>query len=160
MGGLIGDKRDYIRWIGGIVVIIFGLHTAGVIHINLLYRHKKLQTGEIDLGYFEPFLVGIAFAVGWTPCVGPILSSILILASTQETVYKGMLLLAVYSFGLGIPFLLTALFIEWALRVFAAVKRFYRAIEIVSGVILVAVGILLITDSFDAITRYLMSRMG
>ena len=100
------------------------------------------------------FLVGLAFAAGWTPCIGPILSSILIVASTQNTVYKGILLLSMYSLGLGIPFLLTALFVGWALRIFTKIKKYFRYIEVASGAILVAVGLLMITDNLNLITRF------
>jgi cytochrome c-type biogenesis protein len=156
LGSLMSDKRDYLRWAGGILVIVFGLHTAGLLRMNFLYHTRKLAMGRVQWGYLEPFFVGVAFAVGWTPCVGPILSSILILASTQDTVRQGVLLLLVYSLGLGVPFLLTALFVEWALRVFNKIKKYYRQIEIVSGGILVVVGILIITDSFKMITGYLL----
>lgn len=154
LGNLISEYRDWIRYIGGGLVIIFGLHIAGVIRIPLLYHEKRVQMGSIHAGHFGPFLIGMAFAVGWTPCVGPILSSILILASAQETVYRGMLLLLAYSLGMGVPFLLTALFINGALRAFARIRRFYRAIEIASGAILVAVGLLLISGKFEMVSGY------
>jgi cytochrome c-type biogenesis protein len=160
IGGFLGDKRDLIRWIGGILVILFGLHTAGIVPIPLLYRQKQMQRGKSKFGFLEPMAIGLAFAIGWTPCVGPILSSLLILASAQETVYQGMLLLTVYSLGLGVPFILTALFITWALKVFSALKKYYRAIEIISGSILVLVGILLLTDSFKVITTFFLKIAG
>ena len=111
---------------------------------------------KTQLGYLGSFLIGLAFAIGWTPCIGPILSSILILASVQETVYKGMMLLTVFSLGLGVPFLITALGINWALRLFTKIKKFYKVIEISSGILLIIVGILLITNSFQRITGYLI----
>lgn len=152
LGNLLGEHKTLLRWIGGIMVIILGLHTAGIIRINLLYQERRLQIKSFALGYLGTFLVGAAFALGWTPCVGPLLSSILILASTQETVYKGMALLGTYSFGLGIPFLITALFVNRCLRLFARIKRFYKIIEVTSGIILILVGILLITNSLQALT--------
>jgi len=159
LGNLINEEKDYIRWIGGIIVIIFGLHLAGVIRIPFLYRQKSFSAQNVH-GHLRPFLIGIVFAVGWTPCVGPILSSILILASAQQTVYRGMLLLTAYSLGLGIPFLLTAFFIHWALGIFAAIKRYYRAIEILSGAVLVVLGVLLITNSFQMISGYVSGWLG
>ena len=155
LGGLLGERRELLRWIGGIVVIIFGLHLAGVTRIKFLYREKRLPLKKMSRGYLGPFLIGLAFAVGWAPCLGPILSSILILASAQETVYRGIMLLTIYSLGLGIPLLVTALFINGALRLFTRVKRFYKGMEIASGVILIMLGILLLTDNLQIITAYL-----
>jgi cytochrome c-type biogenesis protein len=153
LGNLLNQEKDYIRWIGGIIVIVFGLHIAGVIRIPLFYHEKHLALRNVH-GFLKPFLVGLAFAVGWTPCVGPILSSILILASAQETVYRGMLLLTVYSLGLGIPFIITALFIHWALGVFSRIQRYYRFIEIAAGAVLVVLGIMLLTNRFQMVTGY------
>ena len=153
VGNLINRDKDYIRWIGGIFVIIFGLHIAGAIRIPLLYHEKHVQLGNVH-GFLKPFIFGIVFAVGWTPCVGPILSSILILASAQETVYRGMLLLAAYSLGLGVPFIVTAVFVHWSLGVFTRIKKYYRAFEIVSGLVLVALGVMLITGSLQMAAGY------
>ena len=153
-GGLLGRHRELIRWIGGAAVIVFGLHLSGVLRIKQLYLEKRVDSGKIAEGYIGAFLVGVAFAAGWTPCIGPILSSILILASTQDTVYKGMLLLFLYALGMGIPFLLTALFINWALGIFSRIKKFYGYIEAASGVILVLVGLLMITDGFKVFSRF------
>jgi cytochrome c-type biogenesis protein len=155
LGVLLDENRELLRWIGGTIVIIFGLHLAGVARIKFLYREKKLPMKKMSLGYLGSFLIGLAFAVGWTPCLGPILSSILILASTQETVFQGMMLLAIYSLGMGIPLLITALFINGALRLLPRIKRFYKGIEITSGVILIVLGILLLTDNLGIITVYL-----
>ncbi|MCX5779008.1 MAG: cytochrome c biogenesis protein CcdA [Elusimicrobia bacterium] len=160
LGGLIGDHKDVLRWIGGIVVIVFGFHLTGLFKIKFLYYQKNIQLKQSRLKYLAPFLFGLAFAIGWTPCVGPILSSILILASTQETISRGVLLLSVYSLGLGLPFLLTALFINAALRVFNRIKRFYHIVEIASGAILILVGVLIITNGLQHITKYLMIAIG
>jgi len=160
LGTLVAEYRDIIRLAGGIVVIIFGLHISGIISIPLLYREKRIGMRRISAGYFGSFMLGVAFSIGWTPCVGPILASILILASAQETVYRGMLLLAVYSAGLAIPFLLTALFIERALRMFAQIKKYFKAIEISAGAILILLGILLITNRLEIITGRLMGILG
>ena len=169
-GGLLTAHREFIRWAGGIAVIVFGFHMSGIFRINLFYREKRVNIEKITGGYFgkekrknseKPtggyfwaFIVGMAFAAGWTPCIGPILSSILILASTQDSVYKGILLLSLYSLGLGIPFLLTALFVEWALGLFKKIKRYFGYIEVASGAILVAVGLLIITGNLDVISRF------
>lgn len=160
LGGLAGKYKDYVRWIGGILVILFGLHLTGVLRIRFLYHQARFNAARSPLGHIQPFLIGIAFAAGWTPCVGPILSSILILASAQQTIGSGILLLAVYSLGLGIPFLFTALFINLTLRFFQSIKNYYRYIEIASGLVLVLVGLLLVTDSFKMLTGYLLDLTG
>ena len=175
-GSLLVAHRDMIRWVGGGAVIIFGLHMSGIFRINLFYREKRLNIDRLAGGYFGkekrknsekpkgsylwPFIVGMAFAAGWTPCIGPILSSILILASTQDSVYKGIILLSLYSLGLGLPFLITALFVEWALGLFKRIKKYFGYIEAASGAILVAVGLLIITDSLDVIARFVGRLIG
>ena len=160
LGSFIGGNRAIIRWAGGIIVIIFGLHIAGVFTVPFLNFQKRIQAGKSSLNYAGAFLVGVTFAVGWTPCVGPILSSILILASAQGTLYKGIILLAIYSLGIGIPFLITALFINWALSFFDKIKKYYRIIEIVSGLILVLVGVMIITNSLNRLTGYFLNIFG
>jgi len=153
-GNVLGAHKNIIRWVGGSAVIIFGLHLSGILRINFLYSEKRLNLEKFSGGYLGAFLVGLAFAAGWTPCIGPILSSILVLASAQGTVYKGMLLLSAYSLGFGIPFLLTALFVNLALGMFSKIKNYYGYIETASGVILIIVGLLIVTDSFKILSRF------
>ncbi len=155
-GNLIFKNKDILRWIGGIIIILFGLHLMGIMRIKFLYQVKRLQIKRKSVGHFGSFLIGIAFAIGWTPCVGPILASILILASAEGSVYRGMMLLFAYSSGLGVLFLLTAVFINKAINLFQKISKFYKVIEIGSGVVLIGVGILLITDSFQLITAYIL----
>jgi cytochrome c-type biogenesis protein len=145
LGGLISENRGVIKLIGGIIIIILGLHIAGITPLKFLYQEKRLHIGSHPLGYLGAFFVGIVFAIGWTPCVGPFLAGTLALAGTKETVYQGMGLLAIYSLGFGLPFILVALAINWFLGFFQKVKRLFRVIEIMGGLILVAVGILLIS---------------
>ncbi|MBN1621266.1 MAG: cytochrome c biogenesis protein CcdA [Endomicrobiales bacterium] len=160
LGNALSQKKDIIRWAGGIIIIVFGIHITGIIKIKFLYQEKRFQMQKSSLGYLGAFFIGIVFAIGWTPCVGPILSSILILASTQDTVRKGTLLLIIYSTGLAIPFLLTALFINKALQIFTRIKKYFGIIETASGVILVLIGILIITDSFKVITIFFNKILG
>jgi cytochrome c-type biogenesis protein len=148
IGSFLGSNKEFIRWVGGSVIIIFGFHLMGVLKIKMLYREKRMSINKYYFGLLGSFFIGVAFAIGWTPCIGPILSSILILASTQDTVNKGILLLAVYSAGLGIPFLITAVFINKALLVFTIIKKYFRVIEAVSGLVLIAIGFLILTNSF------------
>lgn len=158
IGSLFSNNINILRWIGGIVIILFGIHLTGIFKISFLYKQfSSLNSINKKSNYFSIFVVGCAFAIGWTPCVGPILSSILILASTQGEIANGAILLTVYSLGLGIPFILTALFINKFLSLFNSIKKYYKYIEITTGVLLIIVGILMITDSFAVISRYIMS---
>lgn len=151
LGNIFFEQRDLIRWIGGSVVIIFGLHTAGILRIPFLYYQKKFELKKAPVGYTGSFIVGSVFALGWTPCIGPVLSSILLLASAQDTVWKGIVLLASYSAGMAVPFLLTALFINRAIAMFSKIQKYFKYIEITAGLVLILVGILILTDSFSMI---------
>jgi len=154
LGRLVYARFDLLSKIAGILVILFGLHTMGLLRIPWLYREARLETSK-PAGLLGAFVVGLAFAFGWTPCIGPILGGILALAAEEGTVRHGMLLLAVYSLGLGIPFLATSLAVNQFFSVFAKIRRYYRLIEIVAGLFMVAVGVLILTNKFTLITRYL-----
>ena len=138
------EKMRLLNLIGGSLIILFGLHVAGFLKIKFLYKQKKVQIKKKRLGYAGTFVFGCIFAIGWTPCVGPILASILILASTEQTLSRGILLLISYSIGLGVPFIITALLINKFLSVLEVVKKYYRKIEVASGLLLVIIGILII----------------
>jgi cytochrome c-type biogenesis protein len=141
--------------VAGAVVIVFGLHTMGVLRIEWLYSEKRVQMDRKPRGVFGAFVVGLAFAFGWTPCIGPILGGILAIAGSRDTVGQGVQLLAVYSLGLGIPFLVTALAINRFFAAFARIRRHYHKIEVASGLLLVAIGLLIFTDRFTVIARWL-----
>ena len=155
LGTLLMDHLSLLGKIAGVVIILFGLHMMGVLKIGLLYSEKRMQTSAKPAGFFGAMLVGIAFAFGWTPCIGPILSAILVVASTQETVGQGVQLLAVYSAGLGVPFIATSLAINKFLAASARIRRHYHAIEVVSGVFMIVVGILIFTNKFTIIAQFL-----
>jgi cytochrome c-type biogenesis protein len=140
--------------IAGLVIVIFGLHLAGVFRIPWLYRERRmnLQTGPGPIG---AALLGAAFAFGWTPCIGPVLAGILTLAAAEGTVARGMLLLGLYSLGLAVPFMLMAVSFERALGLFSRVKRHFRAIEIGSGALLVGIGLLVMSGRLTAMNRYM-----
>jgi cytochrome c-type biogenesis protein len=140
--------------IAGVVIVLFGLHLIGVLKIPLLYREQRLQLGGGG-GTVQAFLLGAAFAFGWTPCIGPVLAGILTIAAGQETLGQGVFLLALYSLGLGIPFFLTALSLDRFYHVFEHVKRHFRAIEVSSGVLLVGVGVLVMSNSLVLLNSYL-----
>lgn len=155
LGTLLLQKLQLLRQAAGVVIILLGLHLIGILRIPFLQYEKKLEVGQRPLTAMGAFVVGAAFAFGWTPCIGPILAGILALASTQETIAKGALLLTVYSLGLGIPFLLTSLGVGAFFRFFSRFRRYLRMVEIVSGFLLVAIGILILTDRLTALAQYL-----
>ena len=155
IGSLVNDKLWILTKIAGVAVILFGLHTMGLLKINALYRQAQIDVKQKPAGPFGAFVVGLAFAFGWTPCLGPILGSILALASQEDTVARGAALLAVYSLGLGVPFLATSLAVNRFFAAFKKVRKYYRVIEVVAGLLMVAIGILLVTDRFSLLARYL-----
>jgi cytochrome c-type biogenesis protein len=155
LGQLVMSKLTLLGKIAGIVIIIFGLHTMGVLRIGWLYQEKRFQQTNKPASLFGAILVGIAFAFGWTPCIGPILAAILAIAGAQETVARGIQLLAIYSAGLAIPFILTTLAIDRFFAAFQRIRRHYHAIEMVSGALMVAIGVLIFTNNFTVIARYL-----
>jgi cytochrome c-type biogenesis protein len=155
LGQFLMERLRLLGKIAGVVLVVFGLHTMGVLRIGWLYSERRVQVDRKPAGPLGALLVGIAFAFGWTPCIGPILAGILAVAGAQETIGKGVQLLAVYSAGLGIPFLMTALAIDRFFAAFARIRRHYRLIELVSGGLLVAIGVLIFTDRFTIIARVL-----
>jgi len=145
-GAVLLRNQTVLRYVGGGLVVLFGIHLTGLLRIPLLYREKRFHLPSRVPGLLGAFIVGAVFAIGWTPCVGPALATMLVLASQQGTVARGMLLLACYSLGIGIPFLLLSLAVNRVLGVLNRTKRHYRTVEIVSGLLLVAAGILILTD--------------
>ena len=141
--------------IAGAIIIVFGLHTMGVVRIDWLYAEARVQTRQKPASLPGALLVGVAFAFGWTPCIGPVLAAILAVAAAQESVGQGVRLLLVYSLGLGIPFIATSLAINRFFAVFARIRRHYRAIEIASGALLVTIGVLILTNRLTIIAQYL-----
>ena len=155
LGQFLFERLRILGKIAGVLIVIFGLHTMGLLKIGWLYSERRVQVQRKPAGLIGAFFVGISFAFGWTPCIGPILSGILAIAAAQETVGQGVQLLAIYSAGLGVPFLLTALAMNRFFAAFARIRRHYRTIEIVSGALLVVIGILIFTDRFTIIARWL-----
>jgi cytochrome c-type biogenesis protein len=155
IGALLMEHLSLLGKIAGVIIILFGLHMMGVLRIGWLYSEKRIQTQKKPAGFFGAVLVGIAFAFGWTPCIGPILSAILFVAAAQETVGEGVQLLAVYSAGLGVPFIATSLAINQFLAASARIRKHYHTIEVVSGVLMVIVGVLIFTGRFTIIAQYL-----
>jgi cytochrome c-type biogenesis protein len=143
-----------ISQIAGVVIILMGLHIAGLLPVHLLYREARVEVGAKKRSLFGTYLVGAAFAFGWSPCIGPILSGILTVAASRETVMQGVGLLSVYSAGLAVPFLLTGWSLEYFFRVFHRVKHHFHKLELVSGTLLVAIGVLIVTDQFTRLNSY------
>jgi len=155
LGQYMLERQRLLAKIAAVIVILFGLHTMGVLRIGWLYSEKRVQVERKPTTLFGAFFVGLAFAFGWTPCIGPILGGILAIAGTQQTVGQGVQLLAVYSAGLGLPFLLTALAINQFFTVFKRIRKHYHLIEIVSGLLLVLIGVLIFTNRFTLIAKWL-----
>ena len=155
IGTFISGKLNILTKIAGALIIIFGLHMMGVFRLAFLDSDKRAQTQRKPAGPVGAFLVGLAFAFGWSPCIGPILAGILLVAGSRETVAEGVVLLAAYSLGLGVPFLLTSVAIDRFFSFASAIRRHYHPIELASGVLMVAVGVLIFTDQLTVIVRYL-----
>jgi len=155
IGNWFAANRTVLARVAGVVIIVFGLHTMGLTPIKWLNYEKRLQTRNKPVGFAGSFLIGLAFAFGWSPCIGPILAGVLTLAATQETVQQGVTLLASYSLGLGVPFIATGLATNRFLDLFARVKKHMRWVEITAGVLLIIVGVLVATDQLQALSRYL-----
>jgi len=149
------ERQRLLAKIAAVIVIVFGLHTMGVLRIGWLYSEKRVQVEKKPTSLCGAFFVGLAFAFGWTPCIGPILAGILAIAGTQQTVGQGVQLLAVYSAGLGLPFLLTAFAINKFFTVFKRIRKHYHLIEIISGLLLVLIGLLIFTNRFTLIAKWL-----
>jgi len=156
-GQLLLDYREWIRRVGGVLIVLFGLYIAGVFRLGFLGRTAQWQLSEKPAGYVGSFAVGVTFAIGWTPCVGPILGAILSLAGTAETVQRGVWLLIAYSAGLGLPFLLSALALGSFLRFFKRYRPFIPVVERVAGVLLVVVGILVFTNYYVILNAWAIS---
>jgi cytochrome c-type biogenesis protein len=140
--------------IAGAILIVFGIHLTGLIRIPFLLREARVQFNSPELGLPRSYLTGMAFAAGWTPCIGPMLSFILSLATQTTTAVEGTGLLLFYSAGLGVPFLFTAFALDAATRRLKSLNRYLHVIEIASGVLLVVMGLLLVTDQFQVLNAY------
>ena len=155
IGQWLFQYQDWIRIIGGVLVIIFGIFIAGFIRLDFLMKEKKFHLRGRPAGYVGTFAIGMTFAAGWTPCIGPILGSILVYASSQGSAAYGLKLLSVYSLGLAIPFLISSLAFNTFLSYTKVVGRYMRVIMIISGLILIAFGVLLLTNQVTELSALL-----
>jgi len=155
VGQVLGMYKHTLARIAGVVIIIFGLHLTGIFKIKALYTDARLHSVKGSSSPLGAFVIGFAFAFGWTPCLGPILSGILAVAAEQSTLVKGALLLGVYSLGLAMPFLLTALLMERFLKFYSRFRSHMHALEVASGGLLIALGVLLVIGRFTLISNWL-----
>ena len=155
VGQLLAQYKSVLAQVAGVVIILFGLHLTGLLQIKALLADTRLHSLKGGSTAWGAFVIGFAFAFGWTPCVGPILGVVLGMAATQDTVIKGIFLLAVYSLGLAVPFLLTSLGIERFLKFYNRFRFHMHAVEVASGGLLIALGVLLVLGRFTLISSYL-----
>src|SRR5215470_7048147 len=156
-GQFLLEYRDWIRIAGGLLIVVFGLYIAGVLRIGAFGRTKQMQIRSKPAGFIGSFAVGLTFAIGWTPCVGPILGSILTLASSESTVRHGVGLLLAYSAGLGVPFLAFSFGLGFFLRFFKRYRPFIPVVERAAGVLLVVVGVLVATNYYILLNSWTVS---
>lgn len=159
IGQLLITYQDVIRKLGGILIVVFGLYLLGVLNLSFLRAEKRYHFSNKPAGYLGSFVIGVAFAAGWTPCVGPVLGTILLYASTRDGLMDGVTLLTAYSLGLGLPFFLTAMGVNRFLDYFKQVRVYLWGVSAVSGVFLVVVGVMIYANSLTMITS-LLERYG
>jgi len=157
LGRLVASHLNTLAILAGIAIIIMGLHFLGVFRIGLLYREKRMEVRNRPAGLVGAYVIGLAFAIGWTPCIGPVLAAILLVAGSEETVSRGAILLAVYSLGLGIPFLATSLFAGAFIGLMKRFRAYIGAVEKTMGVLLVVTGILFMTGQITNFSFWLLS---
>lgn len=146
LGALIYNYRETIRIIGGILIILMGVHLTGIIRIPGLDVEKRIHMDKKPLHFLGTFIIGMAFGAGWSPCIGPLLGSILIIAGSQETVRQGIVLLAIYSAGLALPFIIISVFIHLLLMVIKKASRFLQYVNAAAGILLIIIGMILVTN--------------
>jgi len=146
LGGLMYTYKKLIRIIGGILIIILGIHLTGLIRIPGLDFEKRITLEKKPLHFFGTLIIGMAFGAGWSPCIGPLLGSILIVAGSQETVWQGVILLGIYSAGLAIPFIIISIFINFLLIFIKKTSKVLKYVNMVAGVVLIVVGLILVSN--------------
>jgi cytochrome c-type biogenesis protein len=155
IGNLISQYKYILSKVGGIIIIIFGIHLMGLFRLKFLDYERKLNLKKGKTSYISSFIMGFAFSFGWTPCIGPILASIIVLAASKETLLKGIILLFTYSLGLGIPFILSGIFINYFFKAFSKIKRHFRKIEVIAGILLIILGIFVFFDLIQILSTFL-----
>ncbi len=146
-----------LRIAAGIIIILFSLNLLGILNFNFLNQDKRFEIGSYKDSYFFPFIVGAAFAFGWTPCIGPVLGSILALSATEATIVNGVILLSMYSLGLAIPFILSGYYMTVFLNSKKGFGKYYNRVTITGGVILLITGVLILTNQIQVISYYILT---
>lgn len=154
IGSFLQEHMELVRKAGGVLIMVFGVHVTGLVPFKWLLGEKRVSLKNKPAGYAGSFFVGLAFAAGWTPCIGPILASILMIAATEEKVGYGVVLLLLYSIGLGIPFLLSSLALHRFILVFNRFKKHIRLFEIITGFFLIVIGIMIFTNWLSILSGY------
>lgn len=154
IGGLASQYSWVVRYLGGGIILVFGLHLIGIINIKGFNFEKRFHVKEKPLHLMGTFVIGMAFGAGWSPCIGPLLGTILIVAGNQDTVFEGVCLLAVYSAGLAIPFLIISIFINSIMNFMKRAKKLVGVINKISGILLIVIGLLLIFDKFRLLASF------
>lgn len=155
LGAVARRSLPMLQRVGGVLIAVFGLYMLGVVRIPALMRERRVHLAAKPAGKLGSVVVGIAFGAGWTPCVGPVLASVLFYASFEQTMFRGMLLLGVYALGLGIPFFLSAVAFNWFLAGSTTLRRWLHPLERAAGAVMLVIGVLLFTGRFAAITAFL-----
>lgn len=155
LGQLMLRSREWISRVGGVLIILFGLYTLGAFNVSFLMKDTRLHLSDKPIGYLGTLVVGIAFGAGWSPCIGPILGAIITMAANESDLGRGLVLLAAYSAGLAVPFLLAALMVERFLQVFARLRHQMVWVNRIAGVMLVGVGLLMVTGRFTMLSSWL-----
>lgn len=155
LGKVFITHKELFRKMGGILIIIFGIHTMGIVKFRFLYREKRFMKFDKIQGSFSSVFLGMAFAAGWTPCIGPILSSILIYATSTNSISKGILLLGMYSLGMAVPFFITALVIGNISKFLKKLSKYFPVISMISGALLIAMGVLIFTNKLSILSQYI-----
>ena len=157
-GAFFLQNQQLFAQISGVIVIIFGAHFLGIFRIPFLDREARIEAGDHGGTSFGAYILGLAFAFGWTPCIGPQLGAILSLAASEASVARGTMLLGIYALGLGLPFLLAAMFLTRAMGVMNRLKPHMKLIERMMGVLLILVGLALVTGAFSSFSYWLLER--
>lgn len=155
-GQVLREYFDILRYVAGGLIIVMGLHFIGVFKIALLYREARIETGNKPVSLIGAYVIGLAFAFGWTPCVGPILTAILFAAGAQDSVMQGTSLLLAYGLGMTLPFIIAAMFASYFMKFFARFRRHLGLMEKIMGVLLVLFGTLILTGQINRIAQWLL----
>jgi len=155
LGRLLNTYQQWLERVGGLLIVVFGLYCVGALRIGFLAREVRYDLGDKPLGYLGSVLAGLAFGAGWTPCIGPILGSILLYTSSRADFGQGIVLLLAYSAGLAVPFLLAAWALEWFLGWMKRFRKYVGWVERLAGVLLIAFGLLLLTGQFTQLSGWL-----